>query len=152
MNVFITDVKAEHLPRIEALERLCFSVPWTTEQPFRQMTGENCIFLVAENEKSDILGYVGLSFVLDEGYISNVAVSPEYRRLGVADRLIETLKHRAEAEKLSFLTLEVRAGNEAAIALYSKHGFKTVGIRKAYYDRPKEDAVLMTVFLHGEEI
>lgn len=151
MNIFISDVKDSHLPQIEVLEHLCFSVPWTLEQLSRQMEDKNSIFLVALNEKSDILGYAGLSFVLDEGYISNVAVSPEYRRLGVADRLIKELKRRAEEKGLAFLTLEVRTGNEAAVSLYSKHGFKTVGIRKAYYDRPKEDAVLMTVFFHGEE-
>lgn len=151
MNITISEARAEHLPQILTLEGLCFSAPWTLEQLSHQMTDENSIFLVAENEKSDILGYVGLSFVLDEGYISNVAVSPEHRRQGVADRLIEELKCRALEKELAFLTLEVRAGNHAAISLYLKHGFKAVGTRRGYYNRPKEDAVLMTVFFHREE-
>ncbi|MFB0921525.1 MAG: ribosomal protein S18-alanine N-acetyltransferase, partial [Oscillospiraceae bacterium] len=90
-------------------------------------------------------GYIGLMYVLDEGYISNVAVSPVYRRRGVADALIEALIERTK-DTLAFMTLEVRESNHAAKYLYSKHGFETVGKRKNYYDRPKEDALLMTLF------
>ena len=90
-----------------------------------------------------VLGYAGLHAVLDEGYIDNVAVAPEYRRQGIADALIGAFTRFGEA-RLAFLTLEVRAGNDPAITLYEKHGFYEVGRRKDYYDDPKEDAVLMT--------
>ena len=100
-------------------------------------------FIVAESEDGGLLGYAGLHVVLDEGYIDNVAVDPACRRQGIADALIDTFV-RFGAARLAFLTLEVRAGNAPAIALYEKHGFYEVGRRKGYYDDPKEDAILMT--------
>ena len=87
-----------------------------------------------------------MMYVLDEGYISNVAVSPEYRRQGIADALIERLCIICRGLELSFVTLEVRAGNMPAIALYEKHGFHRVGLRRNYYERPREDALIMTKF------
>jgi len=101
--------------------------------------------LAALDDDGIVLGYVGLMFVLDEGYISNVAVAPEERRQGVADALISALVDRTR-NKLAFLTLEVRESNAAAISLYKKHGFEIVGNRKNYYERPRESALLMTLF------
>ena len=88
-----------------------------------------------------------MMFVLDEGYISNVAVSPECRRQGIGDALIAEMDSRAKRRALSFATLEVRESNAPAIALYSKHGYVPVGTRKNYYDLPRESAILMTKFL-----
>lgn len=85
--------------------------------------------------------------VLDEGYLSNIAVSPEHRRQGIAEALLKALLVRASARKLSFVTLEVRAGNIPAQTLYRKLGFTEVGVRRGYYEHPKEDAVLMTLYL-----
>ena len=104
------------------------------------------VFLIAE-ENGKLLGYVGMMHVLDEGYISNVAVAPEARRRGVAGALIRELLRRAEEKELSFVTLEVRESNAAAIALYERFGFRSVGRRKQYYEAPREDALLMTCFL-----
>ena len=87
-----------------------------------------------------------MMFVLDEGYISNVAVSPKYRRQGIADALIERLDELCSGHGLAFVSLEVRAGNAPAVALYEKHGFAPVGLRKNYYERPREDAVIMTKY------
>ena len=84
--------------------------------------------------------------MLDEGYIGNVGVRREFRRRGAADRLLEALDRCAAELGLSFLTLEVRAGNAPAISLYEKHGYVRVGLRPAYYSNPKEDAVLMTKY------
>ncbi len=147
MSVVITTAKYKHLPQLESIEALCFSMPWSRQSLTHQMISENCVFLVAENENGVILGYVGLTHVLDEGYISNVAVAPEFRRQGVADRLIYALEEKARQLSLAFLTLEVRESNTPAIALYSKHRFVPVGVRKNYYEKPREDAILMTFFL-----
>lgn len=146
MEFSIVDVSAEHIPQIEEIERKCFSRPWTTEQLKSQMRDEQHEFIGAVSD-SGVLGYVGLMYVLDEGYISNVAVRPEARRQGIGDALIDALAGKAKALKLAFLTLEVRESNAPAIALYAKHGFHPVGKRKNYYDAPKEDAVLMTCYL-----
>jgi len=146
----IIDVNSSHLNEIQAIENACFSLPWTHEQLEKQMNAENCIFLVAANDDGAVMGYIGLMFVLDEGYISNVAVSPGFRRQGVADALIKELIERTK-KRLAFLTLEVRESNTPAIKLYSKHGFELVGKRKNYYEKPKEAALLMTLFFKKEE-
>lgn len=146
MEYTVCDVTAAHIPQIEELERRCFSMPWTAEQLESQLKDAQHEFIAAVSPDGKILGYVGMMVVLDEGYISNVAVSPEHRRQGIADALIDHLCAICETLKLSFVTLEVRAGNVPAIALYEKHGFHRVGLRKGYYERPKEDALLMTKF------
>lgn len=149
--VRIVDARPEHLDDILSIERQCFSVPWTRGQLTAQLPDNMHIFLAAEDESGRALGYVGLMYVLDEGYISNVAVSPSRRREGIADMLLTELRARAGEKGLSFLTLEVRLGNLAAQSLYKKHGYTEVGRRKGYYSQPKEDAVLMTCFLSEEE-
>ena len=140
----IIDASAAWLPQLEEMEKECFSIPWTREQLLSQLPDGMHVFLLAvEGER--LLGYVGMTVVLDEGYISNVAVSPRARRRGIGDRLLDSLIARAEALSLSFVTLEVRESNAPAIGLYRKHGFNPVGLRKKYYDLPTEDAILMTV-------
>ena len=149
--VRIVDTRPEQLDDILLMEQQCFSVPWTHEQLMAQLSDFMHIFLAAEDENGRAVGYAGLMYVLDEGYISNVAVSPDRRREGIADMLLTELYERAKAKKLSFLTLEVRESNIPAQSLYKKHGYVEVGRRKGYYSLPKEDAVLMTCFLSEEE-
>lgn len=146
MEFRIVDVSAEHIRQIEEIERDCFSRPWTAEQLKSQMRDAQHEFIAAVGD-GRVLGYVGLMYVLDEGYISNVAVHPDARRQGIGDALIDVLAAKAAELELAFLTLEVRESNAPAIALYAKHGFHPVGKRKNYYDAPKEDAVLMTCYL-----
>ena len=147
MEYRIIDTTETQLEQIEAIEQQCFSCPWTLEQLRSQLSDDRHVFLAAVAESGTVLGYVGMMFVLDEGYIANVAVSPDWRRQGIGDALIAELLRRAVSRELAFVTLEVRAGNEAAKALYAKHGFVPVGTRKKYYASPTEDAVLMTKFL-----
>ena len=146
MDYAILDAAARHLPQVERLEQRCFSVPWTEAQLRAQLPDDRHVFLVAERG-DEVLGYVGLMHVLDEGYISNVAVSPDCRRQGIGAALIAELTRRAGRLELAFLTLEARASNAPAIRLYEKMGFRQVGRRKRYDQRPEEDAVLMTLFL-----
>jgi ribosomal-protein-alanine N-acetyltransferase len=90
--------------------------------------------------------------VLDEGYITNVAVRPEERQKGVASQILQVFIDFARGNRLAFLTLEVRPSNTAAIVLYGHHGFRTAGRRKNYYEHPKEDALIMTLeFDYGTE-
>lgn len=151
MNYRLTPMTAEHIPQIAALERACFSHPWSEAMLREELWNDCAIIIAAEGEDGTVLGYAGLQAVLDEGYINNVAVDERFRRQGVADELIAAFVRFGQA-KLAFLTLEVRASNAAAIALYAKHGFAEVGRRKNYYDDPKEDAILMTLeFKDGTE-
>ncbi len=149
--VKIIDTEPRHIDDILELEKRCFSMPWTREQLVSQLPDDMHIFLTAEDECGGAIGYIGLMYVLDEGYISNVAVSPEHRRQGIADMLLDELRLRAQAKRLSFLTLEVRQSNMPARDLYKKHGYTEVGLRRNYYSRPTENAVLMTLFLREEE-
>ena len=150
MNCRICDASHGHIEQLEALERSCFSLPWTKEQLESQLPDDMHCFLIAL-DGDRILGYAGMMHVLDEGYISNVAVAPDARRRGIGDQLIRTLLIRSAELGLSFVTLEVRSGNQAAIRLYEKHGFQKLGLRKNYYDCPKEDAILMTKMLNEAE-
>ena len=146
MEIQITDAREDLLPQIMEIERQCFSVPWTEAMLRAQLDPERHVFLAAEAGGA-VVGYVGLMYVLDEGYVSNVAVRPEARRQGVAEALLAELEARARVKRLSFLTLEVRSGNAAAIALYEKRGYRVAGRRKNYYEKPAEDAILMTLTL-----
>ena len=147
MDYKIGDVDLAQLEQIEAMEKECFSMPWTCEQLKSQLRDDRHEFITALDSEGTVLGYVGMMYVEDEGYISNVAVSPASRRRGIGDALVSELIKRCRGLGLAFITLEVRAGNNAAIALYKKHGFSPVGMRKNYYERPREDAILMTYFL-----
>lgn len=146
MDFTIRNARADDLDALEALERQCFSVPWTRDMLFCSLPDERHELLLACGG-DELFGYVGLMSVLDEGYISNVAVAPAYRRRGIASALLDALLRRAEEKELAFVSLEVRAGNAPAIALYERFGFAEVGRRRGYYSAPKEDALLMTKML-----
>ena len=152
MHVRIVPMNADHLDEVAELERICFSVPWSRNMLAEELDNLLSAFLVALDDSGRVVGYAGLQVVLDEGYITNVAVRPECRRQGVAAKLLQVFLDFARANKLAFLTLEVRASNYDAIALYGSRGFRSVGRRKNYYEHPREDAIIMTLeFDHGTE-
>lgn len=147
MEFEIRDACEEVLPQIQKIEQQSFSSPWNETMLRLQLEPDSHVFLTAEAGGTTV-GYVGMMYILDEGYISNVAVHPDWRRKGIADALLTELEERAKKLLLSFLTLEVRESNSAAIALYEKHGYQPVGRRKNYYEKPPEDAILMTLKFH----
>ena len=145
MHVRIVPMNADHLEELEKLERICFSRPWSRKMLAEELENQCAAFLVAQDSiTQQVMGYAGLLVMADEGYITNVAVFPEFRRQGVAAKLIAVFENFARGNKLAFLTLEVRPSNTAAIALYKGFGFEEVGRRKNYYDLPKEDALILT--------
>lgn len=152
MSVKIVPMTADHLEELEKLERICFSRPWSRKMLAEELENQCAAFLVAEDSVSGrVLGYAGLMVVADEGYITNVAVFPEYRRQGIAAQILQVFVQFADANRLAFLTLEVRPSNAAAIALYQGFGFEEVGRRKNYYDLPKEDALILTKYFETGE-
>ena len=152
MSVKIVPMTADHLEELEKLERICFSRPWSRKMLAEELENQCEAFLVAEDSVSGrVLGYAGLMVVADEGYITNVAVFPEYRRQGIAAQILQVFLQFAAANHLAFLTLEVRPSNAAAIALYQGFGFEEVGRRKNYYDLPKEDALILTKYFETGE-
>ena len=136
---------AEHLDGVEALEKSCFSHPWSRQSLERDLENEQSLFYAAV-EDGQVIGYIGMSFVLDEGYIYNVAVDGNHRKNGVGSALIRTLVTHCKKEGFAFLTLEVRESNAAARSLYRHFGFIKVGERENYYSDPTENAVLMTLY------
>ncbi|MDN0032805.1 ribosomal protein S18-alanine N-acetyltransferase [Oscillibacter valericigenes] len=151
-QVRIVPMSGDHLDEIAALEKICFSTPWSRAMLAEELDNACSAFLTALDEDGHVIGYAGLQVVLDEGYIANIAVRPEDRQKGVASQLLQVFIDFARGNKLAFLTLEVRPSNTAAIVLYGHHGFRTAGRRKNYYEHPKEDALIMTLeFDYGTE-
>ena len=144
MHVRIVPMNADHLDEVAELERICFSTPWSRNMLAEELDNALSAFLVALNDDGQVVGYAGLQVVLDEGYIANVAVRPDCRRQGIAGKLLQVFLDFAQANHLAFLTLEVRASNYDAIALYGSRGFRSAGRRKNYYEHPREDAIIMT--------
>lgn len=136
------------MPQIAELERECFSEPWSEKALLESMQAGTKFFAVCQ--ASTVLGYVGISTVLDEGYITNVAVTKSARRQGVASLLMHRLSVLARENSLSFISLEVRASNDSARALYQKFGYRDEGLRKGFYRNPTEDAVIMTKRFENE--
>ena len=143
-QVRIVPMNADHLDEVAELERICFSAPWSRNMLAEELDNALSAFLVALDGDGKVVGYAGVQVILDEGYITNVAVRPEWRRRGVAGKLLQVFLDFAQANHLAFLTLEVRESNYGAIALYGSRGFRSVGRRRNYYEHPREDAVIMT--------
>jgi len=150
MEYQIIPMTADHLDDVADIELRCFSDPWSRRMLAEHLDNECAAAIVAQGADGSVLGYAGLLVVLDEGYITNVAVRPECRRQGVASQLLQVFERFARGHRLAFLTLEVRDANAPARALYAKHGYEEVGRRKNYYDHPKEDAIIMTRYFAGE--
>ena len=151
MRVRIEPMTAEHLDEVAALERVCFTDPWSRNLLSEALKNDLSAYLVALDDAGHVAGYAGLTVVLDEGSIDNIAVRPDCRRQGVAAQLLQVFLNFAQGNNLAFLTIEVRASNYAAIALYGSRGFRAVGRRKNYYEHPTEDALIMTRTFDDEQ-
>ena len=131
-----------HVSQIAELEKICFSDPWSENSIATELTSRLSYWLVAV-EDGQVVGYIGSQSVLGESDMMNVAVHPERRRRGIAEKLVLALSHDLKQRDNVCLTLEVRASNAPAIALYEKLGFAQVGRRPNYYRNPKEDALIL---------
>lgn len=138
----IVKMQESHVEQIAALEKACFSLPWDENSVRSELSNELSLWLVAE-EDGRVLGYVGSQTVLGESDMLNLAVRDDCRRRGIGKALVVALCDALKAENVTCLTLEVRASNEAAKALYAALGFEIVGRRPHYYSRPVEDAEIL---------
>lgn len=146
MAVSILRMTAAHVPSIAALEAQCFSTPWSEAALAEELDNPRAVFYTAVDDDGQVLGYAGMHHVGDEGYIDNVAVAPAARRRGVARALMAALDAYGREHALYRLTLEVRASNAAALALYSGIGFVRDGVRPSFYRKPTEDAVICSLY------
>jgi len=143
-DLLIRPMDAQTVAQVAALEQICFTRPWSLADLEYELRNPLAVYFTAQIG-GVVAGYAGMHCILGEGHITNLAVGPQHRRRGLARTLLETLLTHARQRKLCLLTLEVRASNTAAIALYAGLGFLPAGLRKGYYDRPREDAVIMTL-------
>ena len=137
-----TEMKAEHVPQVAQLEKLCFADPWSEMSIASELRSIWSYWVVAVQD-NEVVGYIGSQSSVDESDVMNVAVHPDWRRQGIAEQLIENLIGELKNRGSKALMLEVRASNAPAIALYEKLGFRQVGLRKNYYRNPKEDALIL---------
>lgn len=139
-------MEKDDIPEVVKLEKMCFSQPWSEKAFLDAFDGGNSYFAVAKTEDNLTVGYGGMYFASGEGYVYNIAVKKEYRGQKIGQMLVQKLIDYSVSKNLEFLSLEVRESNTAAINLYNKMGFKTLGKRKGFYSDPKEDAFIMTLF------
>ena len=140
--MIIETMKSSHVAQVAQLEKICFSDPWSANSIASELTNKLSFWLVAM-EGDTVAGYIGSQTVMDESDMMNVAVHPDFRRKGIAEALVNGLVEELKRKESRCLTLEVRASNAPAIALYEKLGFVEVGRRKNYYRNPREDALIL---------
>jgi len=141
MEYEIVKATIDDVADIKKIEDICFSVPWS-EKSIEESLKNPCSHFYIAKDGNSALGYIGIQIFSGEGYVTNVATLPEYRKQGIAQALV----NRALENEMEFLTLEVRKGNTPAISLYKKLGFTDVGVRPKFYREPTEDAILMTKY------
>ena len=142
MPAEIKRITEDMLADVAALERECFSEPWS-EQSLRLLVGERAVGFAAFVD-GRLAAYAGMLCVLDEGQITNIATYPEFRRQGLARMLLDAIDAYSKEKGIAFLSLEVRDSNTAARTLYASCDWSEAGARKNFYKLPTEDAVIMT--------
>lgn len=139
----IVPMAQAQLPALAAIERACFSTPWSEQALREELHSDTAVFRVALVD-GQVAGYAGMHFVCGEGYVDNIAVAPAFRRRGLGEALVRSLLTYVQTRSGDFLTLEVRESNAPALALYHKLGFVQEGRRPRFYRNPQEDALLLT--------
>lgn len=138
----IVSMESCHVSQVAALERVCFSDPWSESSVAGELANPLSLWLVAM-EDGQLAGYVGSQSVMGESDMMNLAVDPAFRRQGVGQSLVGALIEALDRRGNHCLSLEVRASNAPALALYQNLGFAQVGRRPNYYRNPKEDALIL---------
>jgi ribosomal-protein-alanine N-acetyltransferase len=141
----IVKMQAKHIESLAEIEKLCFSQPWSYESLAEELSNPLAVFFVAELDGMPV-AYAGLHHIIDEGYITNIAVHPDFRRRGLGTALVRVLDAYAKDNGLTMLSLEVRRSNDVAVGIYRSVGFDENGVRKGFYENPKEDAIIMTKY------
>lgn len=137
----ICSMSLKDISEVIVVEKLSFSIPWSEASFIEEIKNNRFARYIVAKADGRVVGYAGMWIIIDEGHITNIAVHPEYRRMGIGSALMSRLIEIARAEGVESMTLEVRKSNFAAQKLYQKYGFKASGIRKGYY--AGEDAIIM---------
>ena len=142
-RITIETMRLHHLDAVRAIERQCFTTPWSYHAFHSELTANDAAHYEVAKIDQTIVGYVGMWVVIDEGHITNLAVDPSYQRQGIGRRLMESVTAWAKRRGVIRMTLEVRASNHKAQLLYETMGYISVGFRLGYYIDNKEDAIIM---------
>lgn len=142
-DYIIRPMEVSDTEQVEMIEKQIFSIPWSQKSFEDACQSNDNIYLVCEMN-GQIAGYCGLWTVLGEGNITNMAVSGGFRRLGIAETLMKEMEKRGMSKNVVTYFLEVRKSNEAAVNLYKKMGYVQIGVRKNFYEKPVEDALVMS--------
>lgn len=142
MQIVIKPLSEENIDRVCELEESSFAMPWKKKDFEELIESDKSSYLVIEADGLTV-GAAGYTDQVGEGYINNVVIDGSFRRQGLGKRLMEAVIEDARNHGITDLTLEVRVSNEAAFKLYESVGFESVGVRKGFYDMPKEDAYVM---------
>lgn len=143
MELIVRQAEERDIKPMAEMDNLCFSAPWSEESFETEIKNNHLAFYIVAEIGGRMAGYAGLWCIVDEGHITNVAVHPDFRRRGIGEALISVLLTHTLENGITSHTLEVRASNQAAIALYTKFGFEPEGLRKNYYEDNGEDAIIM---------
>lgn len=147
MGILRVKIKPMHRDDVEsvvALEAKAYGEHhWSKDSFYNELSNELAKYFSVFNEKDELIAYCGSWHILEEAHITNIAVSPEYRRMHIGEALLKTVIDECYRNMVKYITLEVRAGNTPAIGLYEKYGFKSLGLRKGYYQDNNEDALIM---------
>lgn len=138
----IVKMQPEHVAAVAEMERQCFSDPWSEKSVASELDNPLSLWLIAEAD-GVVAGYVGSQTVLDSADMMNLAVSQDFRRQGIGEQLVNSLTEALAEKGVKTLLLEVRISNEPAKQLYHKLGFEIVGKRPRYYEKPREDALIL---------
>lgn len=139
----IVPLTKELVPEVADIEAICFSEPWSEQAYLEACDKEEYLYLVAVDEAGHAVGMCGLIIGLFEAEVMNVAVHPDYRGQGIAQKLMDALIEAGDRQGVKEYTLEVRVGNASAIHVYEAHGFVGEGVRPGFYRKPVEDALIM---------
>ncbi len=145
MSILVKPMTDQHLAAVFALEKACFSLPWSEDALREELYNPHARFVVAL-DGNEVVGYMGCHLLFDEAAVTNIATSPARRREGIARTLLRHQAAALYAEGARRITLEVRVGNEAARNLYAQEGFVLDGVRPRFYEHPVEDAALYSLY------
>ncbi|MGO5091555.1 ribosomal protein S18-alanine N-acetyltransferase [Clostridium sp. LCP25S3_F10] len=143
-DIIVLPFSLEHIDGVMEIDNLSFSVPWSRNSYETELKNKFAKYIVVLDKKTNkVLGFAGMWLIIDECHITNIAVHPNYRKLGVGNILMNEIIAICKEQNISGMTLEVRESNTPAKNLYYKYGFKDSGIRKGYYADNNENALLM---------
>ena len=138
------------MPKILEIEQSCFLAPWAPQSFVSELSDNEYARYFCLEHEGEIIGYMGLWFILEEGHITNVAITPKYQGMGRGEFLMRSVIDLMAKEGMERMTLEVRASNTPAQKLYERLGFVTAGVRKGYYSDNREDALIMWLQINNE--